>query len=266
MGGFVKWSEGMQAQAEVASFKAGTDLVLWPTLKYMDELERAIRAGEVPMARLEDALERIRAMKERLGLFRPGGTAPCPMSGRERKAVKLTAQRVAEKSVTLVRDRRRALPLVRSRVRSVLLNMICSRDSIAKELYGLRDILQARGIRVKVDRDVDFKKYRRYAKRYDLILTVHSLTPHQPMGPLNFNNLDSWRSWGVLAGGPEKSVVVGLGTPYLAVDDFEMVDLCLNTYSHCPASQAAVIKALFGEITLKGRAPVKLEYIPKFTL
>lgn len=67
MGGFIKWY-GDQTRAEVECFKAGTDMMLWPSLGYLDAVEMAIKNGEIPLSRLEDALERIVLMKDRFML------------------------------------------------------------------------------------------------------------------------------------------------------------------------------------------------------
>src|SRR5690606_16334650 len=61
MGGFSGWYE--PTRAELECFKAGTDVLLWPSLDYFDNMEKAIERGEISMERLDDAVSRVWAMK-----------------------------------------------------------------------------------------------------------------------------------------------------------------------------------------------------------
>ena len=50
-------------EASVQCFVAGADMILWPSLAYMDTVEARILRGEIPMERLNDAVERIWALR-----------------------------------------------------------------------------------------------------------------------------------------------------------------------------------------------------------
>ena len=54
MGGVAGYYDS-EIETSLAAFKAGVDMVLWPTLKFMDSLEVRIKRGEIPMSRLDDA-------------------------------------------------------------------------------------------------------------------------------------------------------------------------------------------------------------------
>ena len=68
MGGFNGWYESIQ-RAEIESFKAGCDMMLWPSKDYVKNMTEAVENGYVSMERLDDAVTRILEMKEKLGLF-----------------------------------------------------------------------------------------------------------------------------------------------------------------------------------------------------
>jgi beta-N-acetylhexosaminidase len=57
-----------------------------------------------------------------------------------------------------------------------------------------------------------------------------------------------------------KTVFVAVGSPYLA-QDFPAVQNYLCTFSSTPVSEASVVKALFGEIPIRGRLPVGIPNI-----
>lgn len=62
---------------------------------------------------------------------------------------------------------------------------------------------------------------------------------------------------GLLQRAGERTVVVALGNPYLAAD-FPALANYLCTYSGVPTSEVSAIKALFGEIPVRGRLPVTI--------
>ena len=69
MGGAAGYYDN-ELETSIEAFKAGVDLVLWPTLKFMDSVEVRIKRGEIPMSRLDDAVERIWGVREQYGLLK----------------------------------------------------------------------------------------------------------------------------------------------------------------------------------------------------
>jgi len=61
---------------------------------------------------------------------------------------------------------------------------------------------------------------------------------------------------GLLAGG-KRVVFVALGNPYL-LRAFPKVNAYLATFSTVPPSEVAAVRALFGEIAIRGRLPVSI--------
>ena len=51
-----------------------------------------------------------------------------------------------------------------------------------------------------------------------------------------------------------------LGNPYV-VSDFPEAKIYMCTYSNAPVSETAVVKALFGEIPIRGRLPITIPNI-----
>jgi beta-N-acetylhexosaminidase len=52
-------------------------------------------------------------------------------------------------------------------------------------------------------------------------------------------------------------VLIALGNPYLAAE-FPEVQNYLCTFSNAPVSEMSAVKALFGEIPIRGRLPVTI--------
>lgn len=60
MGGM---ATGDLVEETAQAFKCGADLLLWPPIEAADRIEELILSGEIPMSRLDDALERIERME-----------------------------------------------------------------------------------------------------------------------------------------------------------------------------------------------------------
>ncbi|MGH9650109.1 MAG: glycoside hydrolase family 3 N-terminal domain-containing protein, partial [Terriglobales bacterium] len=65
---------------------------------------------------------------------------------------------------------------------------------------------------------------------------------------------------GILDRARSKTVVVALGSPYLA-GDFPQVENYLCTFSGMPVSEMSAVKALFGEMPIRGKMPVTVPNI-----
>ena len=58
----------------------------------------------------------------------------------------------------------------------------------------------------------------------------------------------------------EKTAVVAMGNPYLA-SDFPKIENYICTFSNATVSEVAAVKALFGEIPIRGHLPVTIPNI-----
>jgi beta-N-acetylhexosaminidase len=58
----------------------------------------------------------------------------------------------------------------------------------------------------------------------------------------------------------EKTAVLAMGNPYLA-QDFPAVQNYLCTFSNATVSEVSAVKALFGEIAIRGHLPVSIPNI-----
>jgi len=61
----------------------------------------------------------------------------------------------------------------------------------------------------------------------------------------------------LLERGGRKTLLIALGNPYLAAQ-FPEVENYLCTFSNAPVSEMSAVKALFGEIPIRGRLPVTI--------
>jgi len=259
MAGFAGYYDS-QVEAEIASFLAGTDMLLWPSLEYIDELERRIEHGLIPQERLDNAVARVWELKRRWGVLQPTAP-PSALSAEERLFIEGTAQRVAEKGITLVNGD----PLVLSRKpeqgQQLLLVVVAAEDR-TKEYETTRNLLQAHGYTVDLVENLSMEywgdglaKLERYAKVI-LCLDYH---PHQPIGDVYPRGAEAMTIWIANRLPRGKLVVVSFGNPYLVPGYFKKAATGINAYSNDVSTQHAVVRALVGDIPFAGISPVKLD-------
>ena len=169
-----------------------------------------------------------------------------------------TMARVAEKSVTLLRDRRKRLPLKRGQVKSALIVAIAPDDQAYEEMHFLAQELEDRGMGVTLRRNISPAELPAVQGEYGLIFYALASRPHRPRGPLGFFGPEADSIWASLTSGAGKSIVVSFGSPYHIDEYCEAADIYVNAYSIEEASQRAVVRALFGEIGFAGHSPVRL--------
>ena len=266
MGGFRGWYEN-ELEGEIQSFLAGVDIMLWPSYAFMDTLEARITRNEIPLERLDDAVQRIWSLKEQFGLLKKNRELIREMSVREKEEAVQTSNEICKKAITLVRDTKNALPISTTRDKNILVVGVTpvSRKGGDKHLKGLESFaqqLRAKGF------NVDFRHNILYetqgwsddaTQKYDRIIVAIARTPHQPFGPLQFYDDEAQSAWAVNAMPKDKIIVVNFGSPYLTNEYFERVNTCINAYSNTPVMHSAVIAALLGKEKMLGLSPVELD-------
>lgn len=146
MGGFHGWYPSRE-EAEIEAFKAGCDVMLWPTKSYVDNMEKAIREGHISMERLDDAVTRILNMKKNLGLFE---SRECvrKLTEEEQCFVKETQRKVAERSITLIRDEGNLLPITKEKYDKIVVVPVTHHLPALEEARLLCEELKERGFDV----------------------------------------------------------------------------------------------------------------------
>ena len=125
-------------QADIEAFKAGCDVMLWTTPYYIDNMEKALLSGEVSMERLDDAVARIWDLKDKLGLFNDGFPDMEALTPEISEFARKTATNLAEKSITLLRDKKNILPLDPAKYKKILLVGVATLDRKFNDLVTLK--------------------------------------------------------------------------------------------------------------------------------
>lgn len=252
MGGFNGWYKDLET-SEIESFKAGCDMLLWPSPNYVDNLISAVESGYVSMERLDDAVSRILKLKEKLGLFQ-GSNDPRPMTEADKAFVKKTQLQTANNSITLVRDKAKHFPIDPKKVKKIAVCAITHHEPTREQGKVLADALRKQGF------DATLYPFPSFQNIDDSNLVIYALfsRPFRPRGFLDFMGAEAGKIHWSMMYGQEKSVYISFGSPYLGEQYFERVDTYVNAYSMTACSVEAFVRAATGEIPFTDFSPVHL--------
>ncbi len=262
MGGYLGWYP-TKAQTEIESIKAGCDMVLWPTKNYVENMTEAVENGYISMERLDDAVSRVLAMKEKLGLFQKN-TKPTELSTQDKYFVRDTAKNVAEQSLTLMRNELDVLPIDTTKIHKVAYVPVANHEKVLdNQAVLLKDLLEQRGLEVEYfPQGIHSEENESVCERNDLVLYALFSRSFRPIGFLDYYGNAAWRIARSLSCGAEKTVVVSFGSPYFFRQYFERSYTYVNAYAMVDSSVEAFVRAMFGEIDFSGVSPVKIDVNP----
>ena len=170
------------------------------------------------------------------------------------------ATRLAEKGITLLRDRLDSLPFNKDKVKKVAIICYTHAEIAFESLNTMKKAFEQYGCEVRLQRRVDsFEDAEKIANEYDLIVYAGYINFHAPKGYPSFYGDEFWSLRHAFVYGKEKSVGVSLGYPHICYDFMDDANIFVNTYSLSDEMQKAFVKGIFGDIEFTGISPVKLD-------
>jgi beta-N-acetylhexosaminidase len=275
-------------RAAVDAFKAGNDVLLIPAdldASYRAMLE-AVRSGEIPPAQLDASVLKILKAKAALNLHKTRLVNVEALSSLVGKPENLAlGQQIADDAITLVRDNRKLLPLKSSgtvaqglpyqrveEVRDNVVAIIFSDDMRTEAGRALERQIRGRVFDadvIYVDPRVATALTDEVLKAVDNAQSVIAAVYEVPVAgrvmkgltnSVGLSEASSGLLQKVLDHAAEKTAVLAMGNPYLA-QDFPAVQNYLCAFSNEPVSEVSAVKALFGEIAIRGHLPVTIPNI-----
>jgi beta-glucosidase-like glycosyl hydrolase len=261
MGGVVAHFE--TGEAAVRVLEAGGDVVLMPpdAKVAIAAIVAAVTSGRLPEARLDQAVARLLAEKERLGLFRERSLPLQEIATRAgTRAQKATEEEVARRGLTLVREAEGALPL-RPGAKLFALAIHDDRGSVAIDTTLQSELKKRAGA-------VDFVRLdptscagegaavAEKAVAADAILVGLFVRPRSGRGTIEIPAEGKAAITALLASG-RPVVAVAFGSPYV-LRDVPALTTFLCGYGPQALVQSAAVSALFGESAIEGKLPVTI--------
>ena len=249
-------------EASVRALEAGADVLLMPANPEasIDAVEAAVRSGRLTRARIERSAMRLLRAKAELGLAKSKLVDLRQLSKRvDTPESNAAAQRIADRSVTLVRNEGGLVPL-RDTTSTAFYTLVESPTSTEGNAFvtALRpraphaEVLRANS--AMSEAEMETLLARGSSARQFVIAAFASVAPSRGTAALG----------GLLPRLVEELIatkkpvaLIAMGNPYL-LRNFPGVAAYLATYSTVEPSEIAAAKAMFGEISINGKLPVSI--------
>ncbi len=262
MGAIVKNYPG--AEATVRAIKAGADIALLPPnpTAAINAVEAAVRRGEITERRIDDSVRRILRAKYRLGLAQ-NRTVDLSAVNRivERPENVREANRIAESSMTLLRNTGNVVPLDAARAARTLF-IVLAADDDEEEGRAFIPQIQARAKDARIMRvdprttSAEFDAIVAEAMKADALVVAPFVKRAALKGTVALPDVQAEFVRRLIA--TRKPVaVISFGSPYL-VRQFADVPVYMTAYAIEDVAQSAAVRALFGEIPINGKLPVSI--------
>ncbi|MGA8428391.1 MAG: glycoside hydrolase family 3 N-terminal domain-containing protein [Candidatus Sulfotelmatobacter sp.] len=271
-------------RAAVEAFKAGSDLLLIPAdlpASY-NAMVQAVRSGEISQDRLDRSVLKLLKAKASLGLNEARLVNIEAISNVVGKPTNLTfGQQVADQGVTLVRDNGKILPFkhqgttasklpymtqeeTHNHVVAVLFSDDVRTDSgraFSRELRARLPDARIMSVDSRIAAGMSDDVLKAVDQAQAVIAAVYSVpVPGKVGNTITTSDQSATLLQQLLDRAAAKTTLVAMGDPYLATD-FPTVETYLCTFSNATVSETAAVKALFGEIAIRGHLPVSIPNI-----
>jgi len=268
MGGIANsyWS-GMAA---IRALEAGADILLLPADAdvAINEVERAVKRGDITEVRIDESVKKILAAKGQLGLHRKRTVATKRIS--EIVATPQNtghARELADRSITVLRNEPPLLPLDPAsypRIFSLALTPDLESSPAAvfqSEMRRRFPLIRTHWANARMS-DEESATIERALTESDVIVcsVMIRLSSGQNAAPIPESQRAVFQK---LLAANKPLIWVAFGTPYI----FQMIPRAgthVCTFSYADASQIAAAKAIAGEIEVTGRMPVSIPGYSRF--
>ena len=284
MAGLTQLFANNVGRAAVEAFKAGNDLLIIPAdlpASY-DAMVAAVRSGEISRERLDRSVLKILKTKASLGLNENRMVDPNAIGASVGTPENIAfGQQVADNAITLVRDNGKVLPLkskgtikgglpymTKEEIHNQVLAVLFSDDMRTESGRAFGREFRARipdALVIYVDPRTAGGMSADVLKAVDEAQTVVAAVYVIPVAGRIGNSVAMADATGTLLQqlldhAAAKTAIVAMGNPYLA-SDFPTTENYMCTFSNESVSEVAAVKALFGEIPIRGRLPVTIPKI-----
>ncbi len=247
----------------VEAFLAGHDLLLGVfEIETADRLSGLVESGEIPRRRLEDSVRRVLQLKARLRLHEERTVALEKVAGIVgRREHQQTADRAADRSIVLLRDRRSLVPLQNPSELSVL-SVVLEREEndTAGDTFheALRPFVnRLRSVRLTPSSGPDaYVGLQEKTKDVDRVVVSIYLRPQIYADPIELPGafVEAVRQLQEQEG---EVIMISFGK-LTVLDRLANLETFMLAWSEQPVMQRAAARALLGAAPIAGRLPVAL--------
>jgi len=255
-------------QSSVLAVVAGADILLKPSdpTRAIDAVVAAVERGEISRARIDAAVRRVLELKVRAGVTLDATVSLTRLrevvGSSEHRAL---AASVAQRSLTLLRDRDHLVPLPADAARTLLIRYAPETEIKAGRTFEseLRALMSVRSRAARLDvariapgatRDV-LDSLDRIADAASIVIVTAYVRRVEGSGRVVIPRPIA--AWVDTLAKRRRVILVAFGNPYL-IGQFPNVGSYLNAYSVSDELERAAVNALLGRAPISGRIPVSL--------
>lgn len=248
MGGM---ATGDQIEECVQAFRAGADLLLWPPVEAADRIAELLESGEIPMSRLDDALNRIQRMRA----FREHAIQTKQGCAPDVSYVDHASAEINQKAICLLRNRQDLLPLGKHTFHKLLIVDVTD-DGKSTSSILLKNELARAGFSVEVVRNIYDVPSRvcwqsdiaELQSRFDLVIF------NVDMEYATAWNVPFMLVWASHLFDKKKKVIVNYGSPFFA-DTYFPEDPTYIEVNADPTAETvhSVVERLLGLVPFTGK-------------
>lgn len=239
---------------------AGGDMALFPSEKARENIINAYRDGTLSKERLRDAVKRVFILKDSVKLFDDEDMTKYLTPSKDRNEI---AQKIADKSLTVLRDYYNIIPAKLKKGSKVLMVDLIEdffhREPDKDTFKPLKDYLENKGCIVEDYIKPKYTFLRENIDKYDLVLInvkMSSRDYHGGSMRMGWDNLETL--WGAYVFKNKNVIFTSFGDPY-KLYEVPYIRTYVNAYSYTKESQIALAKLITGEIKAQGVCPVSLK-------
>ena len=249
---------GNHVEEAVAAFACGADILLWPPVEAGDRIVEELERGNIPMSRLDDAIDRIQRLYDRLGIE--------DNTERERKPsdpdfVKETFETINQKGIVLLKNELSILPLKKNSGR-ILINLIASESkcNYSDEKIEGAEIVASELRNAGYEVDIKWNYVNFLEKSIKAELDPYDYVVIMLDSPISIGaTRDCFNSaWTAHLIPMEKKIIVNFSTPYFIDDYFPDDKTFLHIgYAINPQNSKAAAEAILGKFPITGKLKYK---------
>ena len=281
MAGLTRLYASNIGRAAVDAFKAGSDLLIIPAdleASYKAMLDAA-QTGEISQERIDQSVLKLLKAKASLGLNKARLVDVESLAKSVGKPDDISfGQQVADDAVTLVRDNGKLLPLKHSgtveaglpyqkveEIRNRVVAVVFSDDMRTESGRAFERALRARVpdaniiyVDPRTAGAMSEQVLNTVGQAQVVIVVVYVVpTPGKMANSVGLVDATGSLLQTLVQHAGDKMAVVAMGNPYVAAD-FPGIQNYLCTFSNATVSELSAVKALFGEIPIRGHLPVTI--------
>ncbi|MFH1196677.1 MAG: glycoside hydrolase family 3 N-terminal domain-containing protein [bacterium] len=242
---------------------AGNDIILFPVNAYstIEGIYNAVVSGEIPEARIDHSVRKILSAKKGLHLDKRKyiDTLEVKTILNQKSHWRLSKE-IAEKSITLLKDEKKLLPIDPGDYYSTA--VIVLSDSKTEKDYPFQKHVENNFNYVKstvlnlVSKDEEYESALELVKKSKLVLLPAYVNVKDFSGSVEINekHLEFIKEVVAL---DKSTVVISFGNPYI-ITEFPEVGTYLCAYGEAFVSQRAMLDALLGRNKISGTLPISI--------